>query len=542
MIVAWSLLLSCGPANNANPDASPTDTSPPAPCFDLAIEVTQPNASAPLSRHLHAVTSTAASLTARWEADGHVVEVTWPESATVHEHTLIGFHPGKTHTLTVTATAAGMSCDATADVATEPWPADFPQAIVVALPGGQPAPGHTLIPINTSHSTASVSSAVFAVDEEGQPCFLLNIDDQLEDAVPYGAGLLVTSGLEQRVARFFRWDGTEDYAFTLDPEAVSPQVAVAAAVAERFHHDVLPIPDQADRFIALARYPTDIADWPASYSDPSLRENRTVSDDVILDFNRDGTVNAETLLSEFVPMDRIGYDSLENVFPGWGDWSHANSVWWDAGNYILSLRHQDAIVSLDPAAHELKWILGNSDNWIPPWSGKLLTPEAGLRWQWHQHAAELGPDAPDGRRQLITFDNANWQASPFTDVEPLMAPMSRVVQFGIDEVAMTVRMDWSYEVSTVTGTRLFSEAIGDADFLSNGNILSTWGMLDHQPDGSTNLSAGLGNRTIRIIEFDPTTLEDVWHLYLTVPAEDNDDGWTAYRSERIPSLYGRAVD
>ncbi|MBA2321802.1 MAG: aryl-sulfate sulfotransferase, partial [Deltaproteobacteria bacterium] len=437
-------------------------------------------------------------------------------------------------------TGASGSIEVSEAVATAALPAEFPIAELFAP--GIPSPGHTLVPVNSSNFAIEVNAAVIAYDEEGIPCFFLEIDDQLEDAVPYGDGLLITSGLEQRVARYVRWDGTEEWAFTLDQAAVAPFVPVQAALAERFHHDVFPHPELPDRFLALARRPVEHADWRASYLDPGVRADRVVSDDILVDFGRDGTVHSELRLSEVVPMDRIGFDSLEDVYPGWGDWSHANSLVWDAGSYVVSLRHQDAVVKIDAVTHELKWILGTPDNWLAPWSDRLLQPEGDLRWQWHQHAAELGPDAPDGRRQLVVFDNANWQASPFTGDAPVEDPITRVVQFGIDEENLTVRMDWSYETSTVTGASMFSEAVGDADFLPNGHVLSTWGMLAALPDGTPNEDAGLGNRSVRIIELDPTTLQDVWHLYLSVPGSANPDGWTAYRSERIPSQYGRTVD
>jgi hypothetical protein len=550
MFASWMLLIACNARNDAESDADrdPGGTDGPGTTdtglagIVRAIAVTQPTEIAPLTRHLHVETSEPATLTARWDDGTHPIEVTWPAGGTVQDHTLLGFHPGATYALTVTAAGdTGATGTASAEVVTDPWPVGLPDTLLVAPQPAAASPGHTLIPINTSNASAPIRAAVMAVDEDGIPCFLLTIDDQLEDAVPYGDGLFVTAGLEQRLARYFHWDGTEEYAFTLDDDAVAPQIPVGALVSERFHHDIVPIPGQPGRFVALARFPVNVVDWRASYDDPSIRANREVSDDAILDFQADGTVNRETILSQIVPMDRIGYDSLEDVYPGWGDWSHANSVWWDDGAYIVSMRHQDAVIKIDPETNQLAWILGNSDNWLPPWSDKLLVPEGDLTWQWHQHAAELGPDAPDGRRQLIVFDNANYHLSPFTAGAPVDGP-TRVVQFGIDETAMRVRMDWSYEVSTVTGASMFSEAIGDADFLPNGNILSTWGMLDKLPDGTSNTDAGLGNRTVRIIEFDPTTLEDVWHLYLSVAGALDDAGWTAYRSERIPSLYGRVVD
>jgi hypothetical protein len=195
-------------------------------------------------------------------------------------------------------------------------------------------------------------------------------------------------------------------------------------------------------------------------------------------------------------------------------------------------------VKLNPVTGALDWILGNHDNWDAPWQEFLLEPlGADFRWPYHQHAS--------GRNRLVAtstytmFDNGNYQASPHTGVAIEANPVSRLVQYTVDPVAMTVVQDWSFEETTVG--RLFSYAVGEADILENGNVLGTFGFLTGD-EGGTNLEAGRGENSARIIEIDPTSGAERWHVHLSSDVADNPDGWTVYRAHRIPAVTGRVID
>src|SRR5687768_5412022 len=91
-MVIW--LLAC------NPDPEPV--SP-----ELTVELSTPNpTTAPLVRQLHAEASEPVTLTASWTSGDHTVEVGFDQSAEAQDHLLLGWRPGRTYAVTVTATTA----------------------------------------------------------------------------------------------------------------------------------------------------------------------------------------------------------------------------------------------------------------------------------------------------------------------------------------------------------------------------------------------------------------------------------------------------
>jgi hypothetical protein len=269
----------------------------------------------------------------------------------------------------------------------------------------------------------------------------------------------------------------------------------------------------------------------------------TISDDLLIRFSRAGELREVTSLASVLPAERIGFDSLDANSSGDLDWGHTNAVLVDPadGGLIASLRNQDAIVKLRRDAQgelEVDWILGNHENWPPDLQDNLLEPLGRVDWPYHQHGPQIV--SSDGRlTRLAVFDNGTYRDVPFTEAEPTDPEISRVVGYTIDAVARTVRQDWAFADTSVGA--LISTATGNAAVLDNGNILAAYGFLN-QLRGDWNVDLGLGRYAVRVIEFDPQTLEEIWHLSLGTLHEDNAGGWYAYRAQRIPSLYGRVVD
>ena len=78
---------------------------------------------------------------------------------------------------------------------------------------------------------------------------------------------------------------------------------------------------------------------------------------------------------------RFGYRLMEvfwhtRGFPNHLDWTHGNGVSYDPSDdsVIVSLRHQDAVIKIDRATRQIKWILGDHKGWNETLSKKLLTP------------------------------------------------------------------------------------------------------------------------------------------------------------------------
>lgn len=513
----------------------------PESTVELTISLSQPTEVAPLVRRLHAEANVPVSLTAEWVSGDHTVTATWPQGEAVQDHLLLGMRTGREYTLTVTAVDEnGIEATAEDTFTTVEGREHFPQSEVIAGVGARQE-GDTLVPMHSFIAGTGPSDLAAIWDEEGNLIYWLVPDGFLNDVQEYEGGLLALVG--DRVSRLvhYGWDGTEIASWSIAPEAGADHVLSPVDVTT-FHHDVGSARFEPGQFVGLGRKAEAVPEYPLNYEDPDLLAARpAVALDAVLVFDEDGTVLEEVRIDDLIPVTHIGYDSLSLTIEGWADWAHANAVIEDDdGDWIVSLRHLDTVMKIDKETHEIVWLLANHENWPVALQDKLLTPVGDLRWQYHQHGPEVLPPGPNGEVELAVFDNGNAQASPFTGEPQASNPFSRVVQFEIDEAAMTVRQVW--EFGDPSGGRLYSEAVGNADPLENGNVLSAWGFLDELPDGTGNLASGLGLRSVRIIEIDPATQDEVEQLYLFTDGQANDKGWTGYRAERIANFEGRIVD
>jgi hypothetical protein len=311
---------------------------------------------------------------------------------------------------------------------------------------------------------------------------------------------------------------------------------------DTFHHEMLELPaaEEAD-FLALSSELRVYDNYPADEVNIAMTEdNVNVVGDVIVEFKRDGTIVRQTSLLDILDPFRMCYDSLNGfwsdpntvysqVSPGivTRDWAHANAVLLDPSDdtYIVSLRHQDAVVKLERATGQIVWIHGPHERWNAPWSQYLVTPVgSNFEWHYHQHAPQPTPAGG-----LALFDNGNWRATPPTPPLLLDQSYSRVVEYHIDPVAMTTEMIFTVG-SNVVGTpdHFFSRALGDADPMSlTGGYLATAGFLTE---------VGLPIFHARIAEYTQLVAGvKVFEANVRDPADVQT--WTIYRAERIPGLY-----
>lgn len=164
--------------------------------------------------------------------------------------------------------------------------------------------------------------------------------------------------------------------------------------------------------------------------------------------------------------------------PGFAEWSHSNSLVWDAERerFYLYVRYWDALVAVERTGR-LAWMLGG------PRSDFELVGDTEL--PMHAHLSE----AWDGG--LLAFDNRNHHESG----------TSRVVELAWDEDAGTVEEVWSYDDGT------FDSFLGDARRLPSGNVLivySTQGrMTEVTRDGEVVWEAVTDGRLSRV-EFHPS--------------------------------------
>ena len=327
------------------------------------------------------------------------------------------------------------------------------------------------------------------------------------------------------------------------PRALAGQAPAGSVLidADALHHDLIELPSGS--FVTLGSEARTFQDYPTSETDPDApREPRDVIGDVVVEFTPAGTITGRWSLLDALDPYRIGYDSLDTQFwrPTYlalahadgelADWAHANAVAYDARDdtFIVSLRHQDALVKIDRTG-TLRWILGPHAGWADPWRDQLLEPEGELEWPYHGHGVEVTPAGT-----ILLLDNGNHRATPFDEPLPAEASYSRAVEFEVDETAMRVRQRWAYPRSEAE--RFYSYFLGDADWLPDtGNVLITDGGRMRTVDSADGKPEA--RRWARILEV--TRDEPAETVFMLVIDDDSPTGWHVYRAGRwrIPLIH-----
>ena len=289
--------------------------------------------------------------------------------------------------------------------------------------------------------------------------------------------------------------------------------------------------------LTLSTEVREVADWPTSETDlDAPRETQDVIGDVLIEFQRDGTVVNEWKFFDLIDPYRIGYGSLNTDFyagvydePA-PDWTHNNGIFFDneTNTALVSTNHLSTVMNLDLETGELLWMLGDPGNWREPWSDLLLKPEGDLLWSYHHHSPKWTPDGT-----LLLFDNGAVRALPPNPPLPAEEAFSRAVEYEIDATNGKVRQVWSYGGP---GDEIFLSAyISEADWLpQTDNILVTSGGRIRDDDGNVLMFPEEGHNWITLTEVTHTTpAEKVWEVKIDNPGP----GWAAFRTDRIPSLY-----
>jgi len=509
-----------------------------APVFTTPASIA-PNEAAPLAPTLGFETDVPTRATVVIADGTRSFEVAFPDLATDHLHLLLGFRPGRDHTVTVRATRAEGTSITSAPLAfrTAPLPTGFPPITLQLRNAAAMEPGVTLFPLDSN--PLNFHYLVF-IDDQAEVVWYAKVPHAGDTRRAPNGNLVSIDGsfnlleidMRGRIVR--RW-----HAGRLEPTTKPGDIHVAA---DTFHHDAAMLP--SGNLLALSTELREIAGYPTDETDlEAPTETANVVGDRVIEFAPDGTMVGSWSMLDVVDPSRIGYTSLSGFWNGQyagvagatRDWSHGNAVVLDAASdaLVVSLRHQDAVVKVRRATGELVWILGNHDNWRAPWSAKLLTPLEGLSWQYHQHAAKVLPGG-----NILLYDNGNFRASPPATRLPAEDNHSRAVEFAVNEAAMTVAQVWSY--GGPADEIFYSPFICDADRLPvTGNVLITDGGRVVDGDGTpSDLPAAEGNHTwARLVEVTHTTpAVKVWEVQIGNPDPDS-ESWTVYRSERLPGLY-----
>ena len=221
------------------------------------------------------------------------------------------------------------------------------------------------------------------------------------------------------------------------------------------HHDFEEMDDGTFSWIShqYARnvwFPGMNADLVSDVVRSTQEGNDEPVDEQIFSLFQDSGVEPFWVCDHMWPSDRV---------PGFGEWSHSNSLMWEPEGdaYYLLARYWDAIVKFERDG-TLAWHMGGPLNEFEL-IGDTVLPR-------HAHMSEYWRDG------MLVFDNRNHSGLP-----------SRVVEYAIDEQARTVEEVWSVEQpdGKLVGF------LGDAVRLPGGNVLVTWStegrLTEYNADG-----------------------------------------------------------
>lgn len=464
---------------------------------------------------------------------------------TDHDLVLLGFRPDRLHTVEVSLETqdgrATVEPVATFTVTTPPLADAVPPVDVLSSRPAAMEPGVTLMPMFQWKDFDIVRdySLIMALDQQGEIVWLYESPTNILHAIPLANGNILTSGFGFSLTEIdmlgnvvARWHPART---TPDPPAGS-----IAVDTDTMHHNFLELP--SGNFMAISTEVREVENWYTSDIDPNApRETRNIVSDILIEFQRDGTIVGEWPFFDLLDPYKIGYNSLSTDFyedsygplydPLPHDWTHSNGIDYDAATntVLVSTNHLSTVFNLDLDTGEILWMLGDPKYWREPWSDLLLEPEdPDMLWSYHHHAPQWTPQGT-----MLLYDNGAVRAQPF---DPPLTPdesFSRAVEYEIDAQNGSVREVWSY--GGPGDEQFFSVFVSEVDWLpETGNLLVTHGGRVRDDAGNRVMGPLAGHPWITIAEVThEMPAQKVWEIRIDDPRA----GWSVFKSERLPSLY-----
>lgn len=535
-LAAAALVFASATQLYAHPALLSVDTTPPTITTAPSL-APNPNTAVPL---VATITLTTNELTqiALTISDGVRIwnVLAEPNYRTVHRVLVLGVHPNVANTIRVTARdQAGnlTTWPTTLTFVTPPLPASFPPMTTTASFPTRMEPGVTLFQARFTSPQGPQGPAgtyMIMLDSAGEVIWFLeaSYDIGLVTRMRNGHLLAIVGGFVPGAAAV-EMDMLGNAVRTWSASGLaSPPPGTIPVATHTFHHELRELPEnEVADFLTLS---TEIRVYPNYPADEVNTSNTTptanVIGDKIVEFKRDGTIVRETKLLDVLDPYRIVYGSLatfyNTLYPGsqTKDWGHGNAVLLDQSDntYVMSLRHQDAVVKIKRDTGQLVWICGPHERWNAPWSNYLLTPVGSpFEWNYHQHDPEI-----NRLGNIVMFDNGNYRVTPPTPPGPTSSFYSRAVEYDIDATSMTIEQKWFYGGPTQP---FYSGFLGGAKpQYRTGNTLVT--------DGAKVL-ASQAARIVEVMRTNPAIV--VFETTLQDPSASVN--WTVYRSERLPGIY-----
>lgn len=464
-----------------------------------------------------------------------------------YDLTVLGLKPDRTYTMTITAvTDDGISTMAGSPVtfSTDPLPADFPVITLLAADSARMEPTYTLMDTRRKDGSAAY---IVIVDPAGEVVWYYKPAGTSATHLALSDGSVIPTGLltmDETIGLIHQIDMRGETLTRPDPDIIGdtipfsfysagsqpspPESGSLPVDAAEFHDDVTLSNATRTYFTTVVDDSRDVAGYPTDECDAAATGTVRVQDEPLLEFDLNGTIINQMNLLDVLKQTRIGFDGT-TVLPGGGaDWVHTDAVVLDTRNnaVIASLRHQDAIVSISRSTNELRWILGNPDNWAG-FEQFLLTPVGDFTWPYHQHGLQI-----TSAGTLLLFDNGNRRASPFdcSLIVPADANFSRAVEYSLNLTDLTISQLWDWGETE----SLYATTAGNANLLpSTGNRLITFGALC-EIGGVPSDDLDNCRTTARVIEVERETDEKVFDVLIDGAT---DVGYMVWSSERLPTLY-----
>ena len=571
-------LVACdsGSSSKASSPSTTSTTLPACKDVDTTAKVVEPKGSTGSGRLLTDVsvepgpvsvltgvvkTTSSAPVTLDVVATAPNETVTAPTApaAANHEVPLLGLHAETTYAVAVTATtASGDSDTVNLSFSTGSLPKDLPPTVFKASAPAQMAPGITLFNtmawgVGTKNKCAPFPSKyagwIEGVDDQGRVVWYYKSTLGITDVSPTPRGTLLVS-IDDVVIREIDMLGNTiselgtkvatDYAKgTLNGVSYTGPDTVPISI-DSSHHELSELGN--GDLLTISTEVIDLSPKAAkglckgakADDGTPIPDPKGVVADQIVELTREGkVVHRWPLKSYFDPIKQPGSDMCvfgsplapPNYFypqrKGLRDWMHTNAAVVDTATntLIVSIRHLDTVIGIRYAddasgkSGDMLWKLS-------PKGGTLKLTSGG--YAYHGHAVE-----PETGDRILYFDNGNGRPTGQKDGKPL-PPYSRAVMFKIDPTAGTATQLWQHRDDAPEGKPELAPFLGDADLLPNGNILITYGG-DGTPDGVY---------YSRFVEVRPdyTNGNDTVVFDMTL-GDRTTRGFTAYRADRVPSLY-----
>ena len=516
--------------HGANHRARASDRIPPV--IRDSNATLNPNAAAPLVAIVNLMTDeptrallTISDGTRRWRISSGC---SLDRSYSVH---VFGLRADTSHAIEAAVLdAAGNKTQApTMWVITAPLPTDFPPIRVDSDPHRM-APGVTFFGVGRwPFFRDPAFGLIVAVDAEGEVVWFYKTSAFAVDGVQrLSNGNLLITDLSVLTGQAAEIDMLGNTVQRWHPRLRRAPDGSTLVNTDTLHHDVIELPN--GNFVALSTELRVIEGFPTL--DPAApTETANVVGDVIVEFERNGSIVREWSLFDSMDMQRLG--SYLSVGTFWNAtygqdtraWTFANSIIYIEADdsFVLSLRHQNAVVKISRGSGQLRWILGDPTGWGPSFQKYLLMPLGDATFPYAQHHPQI-----TDRGTLLLHDNGNFRAVPPNAATPAASNFSRAVEYRIHEKGMTFEQLWEFGVN-----QYYSTFLGDADRLARNNVLITFGGQAKTDDGVPSDDILSSRLSAQILEVKRSHTPDIV-FELTI--RDPSIRYTVFRSERLDSI------